>query len=246
MARGKGHRVAVTVTSPRPLGGGGRRSVERQLRGCLRMEEDLRPFHARARRLPGYRWIARSKSGRLLRAPTVFEDVVKMICTTNCTWALTRIMVANLLREFGAAHGAHHAFPSPAAIAGSTEAHLRKHCTTGYRSPYILELSRRVASSSLDIESWRDPDIPESVLHEKMLSVKGVGVYAAGNLLRLTGHYGRLGLDSWVRQRFAELHHHGRRVSDRTIERHYREYGDWRGLFFWLEMTRYWHDEKFA
>jgi hypothetical protein len=34
-------------------------------------------------------------------------------------------------------------------------------------------------------------------------------------------------------------------VKDSTIERHYAPYGKWRGLFFWLEMTRYWHDEKF-
>jgi N-glycosylase/DNA lyase len=176
----------------------------------------------------------------------VFEDAVKMICTTNCTWALTRRMVADLVRTFGVPMGdGRHAFPTPSAIAGATEADLRRRCTTGYRSPYILELSRRVTSGELDPEAWRDPNIPEEELYWRMRSVKGIGEYAAGNLLKLAGRYERLGLDSWVRQQFSRLHHRGRRVSDRTIERHYREFGAWRGLFFWLEMTRDWHEEKF-
>ena len=241
---GKG--VGVTVHSSVPLDTADRRSLKGQIATCLRLHEDFRPLHTHARRLPGWRWIADTKCGRLLRAPTVFEDAVKMICTTNCTWALTKIMVANLVHEFGvpAADG-RHAFPTPQAIAGSQEGFLRRHCTTGYRSPYILELSRRVAAGKLDVESWRTPGIPEEALYREMQTVKGIGEYAAGNLLKLVGRYERLGLDSWVRQRFARIHHHGRRVSDDTIGRHYREYGEWRGLFFWLEMTRDWHDDKF-
>ena len=34
-------------------------------------------------------------------------------------------------------------------------------------------------------------------------------------------------------------------VDDARIERFYEKYGRWRGLMFWLEMTRDWHDEKF-
>jgi hypothetical protein len=79
-----------------------------------------------------------------------------------------------------------------------------------------------------------------------MLKVKGIGPYAAGNLLKLVGRYDELGLDSWVRTQYARLHTRGRKVSDARITRHYKRYGTWRGLFFWLEMTRYWHDEKFA
>jgi hypothetical protein len=41
-----------------------------------------------------------------------------------------------------------------------------------------------------------------------------------------------------VRQRYAELHARGRKVKDATIERAYARFGRWRGLFFWLEMTR--------
>ena len=34
-------------------------------------------------------WVA-TGAGRMLRCPTVWEDVVKTLCTTNCSWGLTR------------------------------------------------------------------------------------------------------------------------------------------------------------
>jgi N-glycosylase/DNA lyase len=181
-----------------------------------------------------------------LRAPTVFEDVVKMICTTNCTWALTRTMVTRLVQRFGEPFGdGRSSFPAPAAVAGATERQLRRECTTGYRSPYLLELAKNVASGRLAIEEWRTSDLPTVELFQIIRTIKGVGPYAAGNILKLLGRYDYLGLDSWVRSRYAELHAGGRRVKDSSIERAYAHYGEWRGLFFWLEMTRDWHLEKF-
>lgn len=217
-----------------------------QIRTCLRMEEDFREFHREARRHPRYRWIAACGAGRLLRSPSMFEDALKMICTTNCTWTLTTLMVSNLVASTGTRHGeTGTTFPSPAAVAGMTESFLRKHVKSGYRSPYILALADRVASGTLDIESWRSSELQTPALFDEMKTVKGIGPYAAGNLLKLAGRYDYLGLDSWVRSKYFELHRSGRRVKDSTIERDYGEFGRWRGLFFWLEMTRDWHDDKF-
>jgi hypothetical protein len=75
--------------------------------------------------------------------------------------------------------------------------------------------------------------------------VKGVGPYAAGNILKLLGHYDRLGIDSWCRKQFFEIHRNGRKTTDRVIERHYQPYGKWRGLFFWLDLTKPWYDKEF-
>jgi 3-methyladenine DNA glycosylase/8-oxoguanine DNA glycosylase len=218
-----------------------------QVRICLRLDEDLTPFHREARRHPQYRWMARTGSGRLLRAPTVFEDVVKMMCTTNCTWGLTKQMVRNLVHCFGKRGGDELVgFPEPASIAGSGESFLRKHCSTGYRSPYILEFADRVAGGKLDPEQWRGSPLDTDALFREIHSVKGIGPYAAGNILKLLGRYDYLGLDSWVRARYFEIHRKGRKVKDSTIEKQYAEFGQWRGLFFWLEMTRGWHEDKFT
>jgi len=182
----------------------------------------------------------------MLRSPTVFEDVAKMICTTNCTWALTTVMITNLVRLLGRKFNDKlHAFPEPTVIAGTSEKSLRTEIKAGYRAPYLLRLAENVASGKLNLEEWRVSQAATQELYVQMRTVKGVGPYAAGNLLKLVGRYDYLGLDSWVRNKYFELHHDGRRVKDSTIERRYERYGRWRGLFFWLEMTRYWHDEKF-
>jgi 3-methyladenine DNA glycosylase/8-oxoguanine DNA glycosylase len=78
-----------------------------------------------------------------------------------------------------------------------------------------------------------------------MKTVKGIGPYAAGNLLKLVGRYEYLALDSWVRGRYYELHRRGRKVNDATIEKDYESFGKWRGLLLWFEMTRDWHKGSF-
>ncbi len=223
-------------------------SIEAQelLSACLRLGEDFSTFHAEARRRPQYRWIAQRGVGRLLRAPTVFEDLIKMMCTTNCSWSLTTNMVNNLIEELGEKHpDGLLSFPTPQAIAGVSEKFVRKTIRAGYRSPYLIECAERVANGELDVESWRTSVLSTEDLYRLIQGVKGMGPYAAGNLLRLLGRYSNLALDSWVRSQYAKIHHNGKKVSDRTIERAYRDYGRWRGLFFWLEMTRPWFDKKF-
>ena len=219
-----------------------RAKLKAVVRSCLRLDEDFSEFHAAMRRLPSHRWISRSRSGRLLRAPTVWEDALKLLLTTNCSWALTEAMVGRVIRTFGT----DGAFPSPEAIARSREQVLRTRCGLGYRAPYVLELARRVANGSLEIESWRTAAAGTEELYATIRAIKGFGPYAAGNLLKLLGRYDYLGLDSWVRARYEMLYSGGRPVADRTIERRDRGFGRWRGLVFWLEMTRHWHEEKFG
>jgi N-glycosylase/DNA lyase len=219
--------------------------IRHQLSSSLRLDEDLTDFYRIARRHAQFQWIPRLKAGRLLRAPTVFEDIVKMICTTNCTWALTTVMVQNLTAKLGEKFNDHaHSFPTPERLAGVTERLMRKEIRTGYRSPYLLELAERVASGKLDLESWRTSTLPTDRLYKEVRAVKGVGDYAAGNILKLLGRYDYLGLDSWVRAQFYKLYRNGRKVGDRTIERLFAPYGRWRGLFFWLDMTRDWYTKN--
>jgi 3-methyladenine DNA glycosylase/8-oxoguanine DNA glycosylase len=241
-----GTSVSVVARSASPLTRDHRQELIRQLRTCLRLEEDFTPFHREATKHEEFRWVARTKGGRLLASPSVFEDLVKMMCTTNCTWGLTTLMVTNLVRHFGKKFdNTLYAFPSPDAIAGATERYLRTHIKSGYRSPHLLELAERVAGGKLDPESWRTSSLPTQELFEQVQSVKGIGPYAAGNLLKLIGRYDYLGLDSWVRSKYCELHARRRPVKDSAIEKHYKRFGQWRGLFFWLEMTRDWHQDKF-
>jgi N-glycosylase/DNA lyase len=181
----------------------------------------------------------------MLRAPSVFEDIVKMICTTNCSWALTETMVGNLVGEFGRPfNNSLKSFPIPETMAGTTEQFLRKNVRAGYRSPFLLEFAENVANGKIDIESWRYSELPTDILFKNLRSIKGVGEYSAANILKLLGRYDYLGLDSWVRSKYYELYHSCRKVTDRTIEQRYKPYGKWRGIFFWMEMTKDWYDHK--
>ena len=232
----------MAVRPGRTLDARARLALSSAVRTCLRLDEDFSEFYAKAKKSGEYRWVHALGAGRMLRSPSVFEDVVKMICTTNCSWSLTEAMTANLCRTLGERVGDdEYAFPSPESIVASSESFLRSKVRSGYRSPYLLELSRNVADGKIDLESWRSSALSTEELFREMRSVKGVGPYAAGNILKLVGRYDYLGIDSWCRKQYADLFHGGRRVTDRTIERRYPASESWRGLFFWMDMTKRWY-----
>lgn len=220
-------------------GGRGREAARAAARAMLGLDQDLEPFHALCREDPELAWAARRGAGRLLRSPTIWEDLVKVLCTTNCSWHLTRTMVEGLVRGAGpSGPGGRRAFPSPSDLAGRPEDWYRETARAGYRAPYLVELVERVVQADLDPESWRDENACMREVEEAVRSIRGVGDYAAEQILRLLGRCEGLALDSWCRAAYAERYHGGRRVGDRTIERRYRSFGEWAGLALWVDLSR--------
>ncbi len=130
-----------------------------QLRVMLRLDEDLSSFYRVAAADPALRWVA-GGAGRMLRSPTVFEDVVKTICTTNCAWSGTVRMVGALVGELGQpAEGAadRRAFPTAEAMARADDSFYRDVARAGYRGPYLRTLAADVAEGRLDLERFNDP-----------------------------------------------------------------------------------------
>lgn len=211
-----------------------------QLRHMFRLDEDLSPFYDVARADPELAWAALG-AGRMLRSPTVFEDVVKTICTTNCAWSGTVRMVTALVEHLGvaAAGTGLRAFPSAAAMAAAPESFYRDVARAGYRGAYLRRLADDVASGVLDLEALNDPELADDDVEARLLALPGVGPYAAAHvMLTSLGRYSRLVLDSWTRPTYARLV--GRKVTDRTIERRFKRYGPYAGLAFWLMLTRGW------
>ncbi len=206
----------------------------------LQLDEDFQDFYRLLANEPDFVWIAKTNSGRLLRSPTVFEDLVKSICTTNCSWALTKIMTANLVQKLGArtSDGAHKDFPTAQIMAAQPVEFYKNEIRAGYRSEYLRELAVKVADGKLDAESWLKPDLPTAELKKQMKTVKGVGDYAAENLLKLLGRYDGLALDSYLRGQFAKKHNGGEKCADTIIHRHYERFGAWRGLALWCDITK--------
>ncbi|HEY8562594.1 MAG TPA: hypothetical protein VIL74_19605 [Pyrinomonadaceae bacterium] len=216
--------------------------IRRDVRRILRLDDDLSGFYRLTRREKRLKWVAELSGGRLLRSPTVFEDLVKTLCTTNCSWALTKIMVRNLVEKLGteAADG-RRAFPSAEAMARVSETFYREEIRAGYRAPYFAELAEKVAGGRLDPESWLDSNLPTKELKREMKTVKGVGDYAAENLLKLVGRYDGLALDSFLRGEFYKKHKGAQTCSDKEINAFYEKFGSWRGLAIWCDMTEKWH-----
>jgi N-glycosylase/DNA lyase len=212
-----------------------------QVRHMLRLDADLSTFYAVAADDPTLAW-ALVGAGRMLRSPTVFEDVVKTICTTNCAWSGTVRMVSALVAHLGTAAAGDHAlraFPTPEAVAGADEAFFREEARAGYRGPYLRAVATDVASGRLDLEALNDPSLPDEEVAERLLAVAGVGPYAVAHMMMLLGRYQRLILDSWTRPTYRRLS--GRaRITDKGIERAFRRYRQFAGLAFWLTLTESW------
>lgn len=243
----------VRVTGP-PPGPRVAAQIAATVRHILRLDEPLADFYALATGDADLAWSC-AGAGRLVRSPTVFEDVVKTVCTTNCSWALTRRMVTALVEHLGErAPGAPargwpgRAFPTPEAMADARPSFYRNVVRAGYRAPYLLTLARRVARGQVDLEPLgRSPGTPGALtddeVAERLADLPGVGPYAVSHIMLLMGRYSRLVFDSWTRPAFARLSGRRRQVTDRTIERRFRLYGRYAGLAFWLYLTRRWVEE---
>ena len=213
----------------------------------LRLDEDLSPFYAAAATDPDLSW-AVVGAGRMIRSPTVFEEVVKTICTTNCTWSATIRMVTALVEHLGQpAPGVGdgplgRAFPTPEAMARKNSAFYTETVKAGYRGEYLRSLARSVASGKLDLEALGTAsagELPDDELAARLLALPGVGPYAAAHIMMLLGRYSRLILDSWTRPKYLRVSG-AKQAKDSTIERRFRRYGPYAGLAFWLYLTRDW------
>jgi hypothetical protein len=148
----------VSVVGPPP----GREEGDGILAGVkhvLRLDEDLSGFYELAAGDPELAWVTKG-AGRLIRSATVFEEVVKTVCTTNCSWADTTRMVGALVEHLGEkapeappTGPSGHAFPTARAMAGAEERFYRDIVRAGYRGKHLLPLARSVASGDLDLES---------------------------------------------------------------------------------------------
>jgi len=220
--------------------------VLQTIRHMLRLDEDLSGFYAQVAADPDLSWAA-AGAGRMLRSPSVFEDVVKTICTTNCTWSATVRMVTALVGELGLpARGErpgtpYRAFPTPAAMAAADEAFYTDVVRAGYRGPYLRTLAAAVADGALDLEALATKttdELSDDDLERQLLAIAGIGPYAAAHVMMLLGRHSRLVLDSWTRPKYAKLN--GRKAKDAAIVRRFRRYGPWAGLAFWLMLTEDW------
>ena len=230
--------------------------LRRAVQSILQLDLDLTPFYEALAEEERYQWVLQFGAGRLLRAPTVWENLVKTLLTTNTTWSMTRAMVRRLLvlgdplaaeaegsagadilpPDGGSFEDSGRAFPLPQQVAAQSVEDLDAQVRAGYRTGYLHELATRIAEGELDVEAWGTGELSADELYRRITALNGFGPYAAGAVLKLLGKFDRLALDSAARAMFAREFAGGERVLDSAISAHYEPYGEWRGLIMWMDL----------
>jgi 3-methyladenine DNA glycosylase/8-oxoguanine DNA glycosylase len=225
-----------------------RREVMEKVTWMFGLDMDFSPFYAAARGEPKLAHAKKLAHGRVLRSPTLFEDVIKTILTTNTLWGATKNMTLKLVNELGlalsGAAGADEApvnksFPTPEAIAASSPGFLQEKIRVGYRASAIHELGVRVASGQFDLEALKTSELPTLELRKELLTINGVGPYAAANLLLILGRSDFIPIDSWALKLVSHEWYRGKPITAKEVEKHFENWGEFKGLAFWFWDWKY-------
>ena len=202
-------------------------------RRMLQLDIDIDPFHAYCADCPELAHVPERRQGRMLCSPTLFEDVCKVILTTNTTWAQTKSMNARVIAEFGSAwpeNPERHAFPAPEQIVSVDAEEFAARAKLGYRAPAVHELAMALAGGALDLHALLDTTLDAEAIWKRLLALRGVGPYAAACLMLYLGRPTRVNSDSWARTLLArEL---GRKVTDKEVHEFFERFGEWKGLAY--------------
>jgi N-glycosylase/DNA lyase len=157
---------------------------------------------------------------RLLRQD-LWECLASFILSSTKQIVQIRQIVAALCERFGdpvaTLDGADpaHTFPSPAALACTTEARLRE-CKMGFRAPYLLAAARRISEGELDLHQLSR--IPMVAAREELMTLPGVGRKIADCVLLFgCGFPAAFPVDVWVKKAIQRLYFPGRRVNPKRL-----------------------------
>jgi 3-methyladenine DNA glycosylase/8-oxoguanine DNA glycosylase len=230
-----------------------RREVKEKVSWMFGLDMDFSRFYAASRSEPKLAGARERALGRVLRSPTLFEDVIKTILTTNTLWAATRNMASKLVRELGEplqsvgrvapndseGRTETKAFPTPEAIAASSPEFLKEKIRVGYRASAIYNLAVQVASATFDLESLKTSELPTLELRKQLLTINGVGPYAAANLLIILGRTDFIPVDSYALKMVSHEWYRGKPVTPKEVEKCFEKWGEFKGLAFWFWDWKY-------
>ena len=137
--------------------------------------------------------------GRMLRCSTFYEDFIKTLLTVNTSWSGTCNMNAALVAEPGGG-----AFPLPEAVIDYGEERLRTIAKLGFRAPVAVAATRQMLDRGI-IDTTGHGD-EERIDYDYLISLKGIGPYAAAHCRMLLHDFGRIPVDSVVVAHLRDKH----------------------------------------
>ena len=219
------------------LGKAEQKEVKDKVDWMFGLDMDFARFYGASRGEPKLSRAKQRSLGRVLRSPTVFEDVLKTILTTNTLWGATKNMTRKLVDRFGVSlqgDAEKRAFPSPASIAGSSPGVLKEAVRVGYRAPAVHQLAARVERGQLDLESLKISTLPTLELRKHLLTINGVGPYSAANLLMILGRHDFIPIDSYALKMVSHEWYNGEPITAKEVEKRFEKWGEFKGLAFWF------------
>lgn len=132
----------------------------------------------------------RSGGGRFLRGDTFFEDLIKTVCTINTTWKQTKSMVAFLV-DLGDG-----LFPEPGEIQRFGPHRLADECKMGFRAQTVDTVTDQLLQDhAIQTDGSAHGDMVD---YDYLISLKGIGPYAAAHTMMLMRNFETLPVDSEV------------------------------------------------
>jgi len=215
----------VVVTAGEDIQPHEKEIVRKGVRRMLRLDEDFAEFHKVCAGDPQLRVLARRRCGGMLRAPELFEDLIKTVCTVNCSWGNT-ISMCDALCRLGK-----DAFPTAASLLAFNERQLAAHVPLGYRAKTVLLLSRLYDEGRLPLDDWAaQGDFAR--IRQTLSPLWGIGPYALNHILVLLGCYDTIPVDSVAISFLRKAHFGGKAVTPKQAVRPYDKYGQFRFLVF--------------
>lgn len=235
----------VQITTHAELDESAQTELKEKAAWMLGIDQNFTDFYTAIAHEPKLASVPVQAQGRLLRSPTLFENIVKIILTTNTTWGGTIRMAQGLAEAYGAPlvnDTTRFAFPTAERLAQASLDVLQGIVKLGYRAPYVLDLAQRVAAGELDVEAWKTAPsassgqvtVPTNELRKQILALKGVGPYAAAHLLMFLGHYDTVPVDSMAIASVSAEWHDGQLVTKKDVNDAFKKWGQWQALAYWF------------
>ena len=234
--------IIISVGASRQLASHEKEYLKSSVSHMLRLDEDFSEFYDLCKTRGGTWKGAARGIGRLLRSPGVFEDLVKVICTTNVQWGGTKRMVQELVNMFGRPYGdapEQKTFPTSFAIGNLPFDEFQQKVRLGYRGEYVHRLARQFADGELRGSDFQNSDTPTEEIRNKLLAIKGVGNYAAASMLMLLGRYDHIPVDTVFRQFMIEKYFKDLPFSLPDALAIYEDWGRWKYLAYWFDMISF-------
>ncbi|MFS0785128.1 hypothetical protein ABC345_01965 [Shouchella sp. 1P09AA] len=208
--------------------------VRNQVSWMFRLNEVFQPFYTLCETYQELAFLQEHKRGRLLRSPSLFEDMIKVLFTTNTRWQQTIQMSELLTIQLGDRTSGFgrtfYTFPSPERIKDAGESFLQKYVRVGYRSRYILDAAEKILNQPERYLNTSSADV--------FKEIKGVGPYARNSLAMIIGQYDGVPVDSEYKKHVIQTYFQGVAPSKKELETVYDKWGEYKYLAYWFDYNQ--------